>query len=439
MSAVIDKEATPAVGSKVSLYSWIVLFLLCAVYSFNWMDRYVLVILLEPIRKDLGLSDTAAGLLTGFVFSSVYALAGFPIARLADRGSRRTVIAIAVAAWSVMTTGAGFARGFFTLAIARMGVAVCEAGCSPPAHSLISDYFPPRRRGTAMALYSLGISIGIWAGLSLGGEISERYGWRAAFFVLGLPGLLLALIIRLVVKEPARGQHDGAHHEADRQFTLKQSLQRIGETRSFIYIALSLGLLSFTGSGFEQWSPTYLIRVLGMPEGDAGALAGFMEGVPGIIGTLGAGVLADFLAKRDARWYLWMPLVGVVIYIPAELMFLYGPASTFKPCYFLVILGIASYSAPLFAIGQTLLPPRMRAFGASLLLFVLGIIGTGGGGFMVGLLSDLLKPAFGVASLRHAIALVQVGSAAGVITLLLGAARLRRDLATAGQAISEPG
>jgi len=192
MSAVIDKEATPAVGSKVSLYSWIVLFLLCAVYSFNWMDRYVLVILLEPIRKDLGLSDTAAGLLTGFVFSSVYALAGFPIARLADRGSRRTVIAIAVAAWSVMTTGAGFARGFFTLAIARMGVAVCEAGCSPPAHSLISDYFPPRRRGTAMALYSLGISIGIWAGLSLGGEISERYGWRAAFFVLGLPGLLLA-------------------------------------------------------------------------------------------------------------------------------------------------------------------------------------------------------------------------------------------------------
>jgi len=415
--------------TRIPPYSWTVLALLFGVYSFNWMDRQVLVILLEPIRQDLQLSDTAAGLLSGFVFSTVYSFAGIPIARWADRSNRRSVIALALAAWSLMTVGAAFARGFASLAVARMGVAVCEAGCSPPAHSLISDYFPPRRRGTAIAIYSLGISVGIWAGLTLGGIINEHYGWRAAFLILGLPGLLLALTIRLVVREPPRGRYEAQVDNAP--VPAREAAQRLWRTRSYVYAALGLGLIAFTGSGFENWTPAYLIRVLGLSSSEAGTLAGLVEGMAGILGTLGAGLLADRLAQRDPRWYLWMPLVGVVIYMPAMLWFLYGAGSGpgFHAAYWLSIFGIATYTAPLIAIGISLLPANLRALGSSVMLFVMNMLGVGGGTFAVGWVSDHLEPQFGIESLRHAIASTEVASLLGVACLLMAARQLPGELA----------
>ncbi|MGH8444631.1 MAG: spinster family MFS transporter [Solimonas sp.] len=426
----IAEPVAPATSQneRIPTYSWTVLFLLVGVYSFNWMDRYVLVILVEPIRESLGASDTAMGLLTGFTFSLVYSIAGFPIARWADRGSRRTIIALALGAWSLMTVLSGFSRSFGALALARAGVAVCEAGCSPPAHSLISDYFPARRRGTAFAIYSLGISFGIWLGLTLGGTINEHYGWQAAFFVVGLPGLALAVIIRLAVREPPRGQHDGKAADQQQHYTIPQAVRLMWGRRAFVFATLGLGLLSFTGTGFEFWTPTYLIRTMGLKTSEVGAMSGMIEGVAGLIGTLVAGVLADRFAARDPRWYLWFPLIGVAILIPAELLFFYVGGEGMYVYYFVAVIGTSAYSAPLFSVGQTLLPPRLRALGSSMMLFVLNMLGSGAGNFAVGLGSDLLSPQFGADSLRHAIVLTQVGSLLGVGCILYAARCLPREL-----------
>ncbi|NKF23583.1 spinster family MFS transporter [Solimonas marina] len=419
----------PARTEQIPSYSWVVLFLLCGVYTFNWMDRYVLVILLEPIRESLGASDTQMGLLSGFTFSVIYSLAGFPIARWADRGSRRTIMAVALAAWSLMTTLSGFARGFGTLALARAGVAVCEAGCSPPAHSLISDYFPLHRRGTAFAIYSLGISFGIWLGLSVGGAVNAHYGWQAAFFVVGLPGLLMAVVVRFAIREPRRGQHDTPGNDAlHRHYSLSEASRTMWRRRTFVLVTLGLGLASFAGTGFEFWTPTYLIRSLGLSTEKVGAMSGMIEGVAGLLGTLGAGVLADRFASRDPRWYLWFPLIGIVLMIPAELMFFYVGGKFLYVYYFIAIIGTSAYSAPLFSVGQSLLPPRLRALGASTMLFVLNMLGSGAGNFSVGLLSDLLSPHFGSDSLRHAIVLVQFGALFGITSIVFAARHLPREL-----------
>lgn len=428
MSMVASAAGAREAGERIPAYSWTVLFLLVGVYSFNWMDRYVLVILIEPIRESLGASDTQMGLLSGFTFSLIYSLAGFPIARWADRGSRRTIIALSLGAWSLMTALSGFARSFGTLALARAGVAVCEAGCSPPAHSLLSDYFPPRRRGTAFAVYSLGISFGIWLGLTLGGTINEHYGWQAAFLAVGAPGLLLAIAFRLFVREPPRGQYDGAHADRHVHYSIAEAARLMWGRRAFVFATLGLGLLSFTGTGFEFWTPTYLIRSLGLKTTEVGAMSGMIEGIAGIVGTLGAGVLADRFAARDPRWYLWFPLIGVAILIPAELLFFYVGGTYMYVYYFVAIIGTAAYTAPLFSVGQTLLPPRLRALGSSTMLFVLNMLGSGAGNFAVGLGSDLLSPRFGGDSLRHAIVLTQVGAVLGVLCIAYAAYRLPAEL-----------
>jgi MFS family permease len=428
MAAAASSDSSPGTD-RVPLYSWAVLLLLVAVYTFNWIDRYILIILIEPIQADLGISDTAMGLLTGFAFSVVYSSVGFPIARWADRGSRRTIIALALGVWSLMTMLSGLARSFTTLAAARVGVAVCEAGCSPPAHSLISDYFPARRRGTAFAIYGLGISFGIWLGLMLGGLINERYGWQAAFFILGLPGLLLALLVRVAIREPVRGQHDKHVPDADRHYTMREAIRVMWTRRAFVAIALGIGLLTFAGSGLEMWTPTYLIRTLGLGTAEIGMVSGAIEGIAGITGTLIAGILADRLAARDPRWYLWFPLIGMAIAAPAELLFLYGGRDLIYVYYFITIIGSASYMAPMFAVGLMLLPPRMRALGSSVMLFVMNMIGTGAGPFAVGMLSDHFAPLYGGDALRHAIALTQVGIVLGVACIGYAIWRLPREFA----------
>src|SRR5688572_22703355 len=196
-------------GSPSPAYARYVLALLFAVYVVNFIDRQILAILLEPIKADLGVTDTAMGFLTGIAFALFYTVAGIPIARLADRSVRRTVIAVGLAVWSGMTVLSGLARSFTQLALARIGVGIGEAACTPPAHSLLADYFPPERRGTALAVYGMGIHVGILFGFLVGGWMNELFGWRQALFVVGAPGLILAIVVRLTVREPVRGAADG--------------------------------------------------------------------------------------------------------------------------------------------------------------------------------------------------------------------------------------
>ena len=201
MTVSQSEPAADSQSRESQRYARYVLFVLFVVYIFNFIDRQILSILIDPIKEDLGVSDTAMGFLTGLAFAVFYTVAGIPIARLADRGVRRTIIAVGLAVWSLMTALSGAAQSFVQLALARVGVGVGEAACSPPAHSLISDYFPPEKRATAISFYNSGISIGVMFGYLAGGWIVQFFNWRVAFLVVGLPGILMAVVIRLTIRE----------------------------------------------------------------------------------------------------------------------------------------------------------------------------------------------------------------------------------------------
>jgi MFS family permease len=409
------------------LYSWYVLTLLLLAYTFNWMDRYVLVILLEPIKQDLHLSDTMLGLITGFVFATIYSVAGIPIARLADQRSRRSIIALGLTLWSAMTFVSGFARTGLQLVGARLGVGLGESACSPSAHSLISDYFPVERRATALSIYQLGIVFGIALGLAAGGWANELYGWRVAFMLVGLPGLLLALLIRVTLREPRRGQSDGATADTT-HYSVPDALRLMLTRKSFLAYAIALGLFSFSDTGFEMWSPAYLMRVYHMGTAVVGTWTGALEAPAGIIGTLAGGIVADRLGARDARWYLWAPAVSVAIMIGCILMFLTVGSSLVFVFYFLAMVAASSYMGPIIALTQRLMPVRMRALTAAVQFFILNLLGPGAGASVVGILNDALTPRYGEMAIRHSLTITLGGAVVGIALSLYAATRLRSDL-----------
>lgn len=415
---------------RVPAYSWYVLTLLLAAYICNWMDRYVLVILIEPIKADLHLSDTEIGLIGGFVFALIYAIAGIPIARWADRGNRRSLIALGVTVWSTMTFCGGLARTAGQLVLARLGVALGESACSPTAHSLVSDYFPVGRRATALSIYQLGITTGIALGLAIGGWANERYGWRFAFMIVGFPGLLLALLIRLTLREPIRGQSEAITDTGP--LSLRDTLRVMVARKSFLAYALGLGLCSFADTAFEMWSPAYLMRVYDMSSGVVGSRTGLLEAIAGLGGTLSGGLLADRLGRRDPRWYLWMPALAVLALIPSVYLFLSVGVETVFVFYSVATFLAGTYMGPIVGLTQRLMPVRMRALAASIQFLILNLLGPGAGVSFVGLMSDLLAPRYGVWSLRYALIATFGAAAVGIALFLYAAQRLPRDLEAQG-------
>jgi predicted MFS family arabinose efflux permease len=425
-------KSQPVQPGHVPVMSWFVLALLLAAYTSSWIDRYLLIILVQPIETDLGLSDAQMGLLTGFAFAVVYSLAAFPIGRWADNGSRRNILALATGMWSVMTVATGFVSTFFGLVFMRASVAVGQSGCSPASHSLISDYFPPQRRSVAFSIYVLGISLGIWLGLALGGMISDRYGWRAAFIVLGAPGIALALAIRFLLPEPKRGVYDG-HGASNRSYSLSETLVEFRRRRAFLAAALGLALLSFSSSGLEMWTPVWLMRVRGAGAGEIGSIFGGIEGIAGMAGTLIAGFVTDRFAARDPRWYLWVVVISAVLVIPFEYLFLFTAERAGNLWMYgwltVTVLVMSTYTAPMFAFAQFMLPPRLKAVGAATLLFALNMIGTGGGPSAVGALSNALAPLYGTAaSLKYGMALTMLALVPALVCFGYAIVRLPKDL-----------
>jgi len=417
------KDGAPA-------YSWYVLTLLLAAYICNWMDRYVLVILIEPIKVDLHLSDTEVGLIGGFAFALIYSIAGIPIARWADRGNRRSLMALGVTVWSAMTFCGGLARTAGQLVFARLGVALGESACSPTAHSLVSDYFPVGRRATALSIYQLGITTGIALGLAIGGWANERYGWRFAFMIVGFPGLLLALLIRLTLREPIRGQSESTTDTGP--LSLRDTLRVMASRKSFLAYALGLGLCSFADTAFEMWSPAYLMRVYDMSSGMVGSRTGLLEAIAGLGGTLSGGLLADRLGVRDPRWYLWMPALAVMALIPSVYLFLSVGVDSVFVFYFVAMFLAGSYMGPIVGLTQRLMPVRMRALAASIQFLILNLLGPGAGVSFVGLMSDLLAPRYGVGSLRYALIATFGAAGVGIVLFLYAAKRLPHDLEAHG-------
>jgi predicted MFS family arabinose efflux permease len=416
-----------------------VLAILVVVYAVNFIDRNILSVLLQPIKEELGASDTAMGLLTGFAFAVFYTFAGIPIARLADRGSRRAIMAVGIAAWSGLTAASGLARSFAGLALARIGVGIGEASATPAAHSLISDYFPPERRTRALAIYNVGSSLGILLGLVLGGWLKEEIGWRATFAVVGLPGLLVAFGVWLGIPEPRRGLSESRGDRGDAP-GLRETLRFLGGQPSYLHVAFAAALYACPSYGLLHWAPTFLVRVHHLGYAELGWKLGPIVGISSAVGVLAAGALCDRLAKRDVRWLCWVPALSSLILVPCCVVFALAPDPNLALlAYVPVNLVTAVFAPPSYAIGQGLAQLRMRALASAIMLFVINLIGLGLGPTLVGMLSDAMEPRLGVESLRYAL-VASLGLALwGSVHSVVAARTLAADLArTAGAEAAAP-
>ncbi len=381
---------------------WYALGLLTVVYTFNFIDRQLLAILQESIKAELSLSDSQLGLLTGFAFAIFYVTAGIPIARWADRSNRRNIVALSLLIWSGMTALSSYVQNFLQLLLARIGVGVGEAGGSPPSHSMISDIFPPNRRATAIGFYSMGVNIGILFGFLAGGWLNEFFGWRVAFLVVGVPGVALALLLRLTLREPIRGLHDNTSANAD-PVPFGEVLQVLRTRRTFIHMSLGAGLNAFCGYGIANWTASFMIRSYQMPTGELGTWLAAIIGLGGAASVFLGGMLADRLAPRDKRWYTWVPCLAGFIAVPfmAGVYLVDGP---YLALGLSIIPGLLfqTYLGNTIATTHAIVGPRMRATASAFLFLVINIIGLGAGPWTVGVVSDLLAPTLGSESLRYA-------------------------------------
>lgn len=381
----LDVRPAPEVGGP---YAYYVLGVLFAMYIFNFLDRQLLAILLQPIKEDLQISDTALGFLTGFAFAVFYTFAGLPLARLADRWVRRSLIAISIATWSVMTAASGLARGFTDLAIARIGVGIGEAGATPPAHSLLSDYFPPEKRATVLAMYACGVPVGSGLGYWLGGWINDEFGWRMAFFLVGLPGVLVALLVRLTVREPLRGASEHIP-VSTRQYSLPEVWRFFSRLPSGRRISLAAACIAFAGYGLAAWIPAFFIRIHHMTPGQLGLWMSWITALGGVIGSFSGGVIADRWGRTQPRARAYVSMSGALLSIPFNI------ASVLLDDYRLALLsflpatiGATLWFGPATSLVQDLVPPAMRATAAAVFIFILTIIGLGAGPQMIGILND---------------------------------------------------
>jgi len=406
--------------------------LLVVVYVFNFIDRSILGILVEPIKQDLGVSDTMMGFLGGIAFATFYTFLGIPIARMADKGSRRNVLSVCLALWSAATALCGLAQSFIHLLAARIGVAVGEAGGSPPSHSMISDMFPPERRATALAIYALGIPIGTMLGNLGGGWINEAFDWRSAFFVVGLPGIMLALIVRFTLKEPPRGAAEGVEIAGGDAPPVSEVFKYLWARRSFRYMAIGGSLHAFVGYGISYWIPAMFNRSHGLSTGEMGT-ALFYLGFASVAGTFLGGYLGDRLGKRDTRWYLWLPGLATLVSVPFS-AFVYLNPSPYTALWVLAIPYFfgAYYLGPTFSLTQGMVGLRMRALASSILLFILNIIGLGLGPQFTGIASDVLHATtdLGPDALRWALVISLVFNVVSAILYLMAGRTVEEDLAT---------
>jgi len=409
-----------------------VLGVLFVVFAFNHLDRQVFGVLMEPIKTDLGLSDSAMGFLGGLSFALFHAVAGLPIARWADRGSRVGIISLGIVVWSCATAASGLARNFAHMVAARVATGIGEASNGPASHSLISDYFPPQRRATALAIFFMGAHVGVLLGFAAGGWIADRLSWRAAFLILGAPGLLLALLVWLTVPEPERGAAESTSVDT-RTLPWRSVLRFLGTNPTFLFVLLGQAVHSFSAMGLLLWMAPLLMRLHGMDTMEAGLWIGPIAGVSGVLGVLAGGRLADHLAARDARWYLRLPALAALFGLPFSVLFVTSESTSIALLCLVphAFLG-GSYSGPVAAVVQSIVKVRMRAFAAALNVLATNLIGVGLGPQIVGVLSDGFSARMGDEALRYAMLIVAVTNLLAALFYLLASRSLRSSLLPEG-------
>lgn len=395
-----QKVVNPARG-----YIRYVVFLLSVVNIFNYMDRMALSVLLPSIKADLNLSDGQLGLLVGFAFSAFYAVCGIPIARWADRGVRRNIIALALAVWSAMTALSGAAQNFLSLFVARMGVGAGEAGGLPPAQSIICDYVPVKRRSGVFAIHNFGSVAGVMLGMALAGWLGETIGWRWTFVALGLPGIALAVLVRLTLREPVRGQAEVVRESGDHiDESFRETVLILWHCRTYRMLVFFLVVNGFVQYGLTQWWPSFYVRVFGLGMSSVGVYLGIALGVGSGIGVLTGGWLANRFAERDSRLPLITCAAATALALPTALASLFV-SSSLGSVLLVSLTGLfwTVQAGPVVATMYSVTMPRMRATAGALSIFAISALGLGLGPFCVGLLSDALTSALGAQALRWAL------------------------------------
>lgn len=408
-----------------------VLAMLFVAYTFNFLDRQILGILKEPIKRDLGLTDTELGLMGGLAFALLYSTVGVPIAWLADRVSRSWIMTVAVGAWSFFTMLCGAATGFWSLFLARVGVGLGEAGGVAPAYSLIADYFPRDQRARALAVYSFGVPVGSGLGILFGGLLAAWVDWRWALLMVGGAGVLFAPVFKWVVRDPVRGALDGGPEAAG----IAGDAPPVGlvsrtvlATPTFWLLALGASCSSICGYGLGFWLPSYFMRSAGLSLAQTSVYYGLIQLLGGMAGIWLGGALADRLGVRDRGAYARVPALCYLVALPLLLTALHTPNIALAWVLFLVPTGLnLAWMGPVMTAVQHLVPARMRSTASALFLLVINLCGLGVGLWIFGFLADRLAPAYGSDSMRWAISYGLVFYAVAAGLMLLASRRLPRD------------
>ncbi|WP_339821893.1 MFS transporter [uncultured Parasphingorhabdus sp.] len=400
----MNKNSSPVAGG---VYRYYVLIMLMLTFMFNITDRLVMSILIEDIKAEFVLSDTQIGLLAGTAFTVFYLILGVPAGRLADRTNRKTMVAVSLSLWSLMSALCGAALGFWTLLLARLGVGVGEAGGGPPSVSIITDYFAPHELSRAMGIYAAGAVLGPVLGYAAGGLLAEAYGWRWTFVILGLPGILLGIILYLTVREPQRGRYfrqKSAKSGADKQEPFMTTMRSLWTNNIFVRVVLANSFTNIPSFAFAIWLAPTLIRNFDVSKGEVGVYLGavlFAGGVPGMI--LG-GYLADYLAKKNPRWRPWYCALAVLLTLPFWTFCLLSTSLEMTLALYICgyILLVSTQGAAISMVQAAVLPTE-RGTASSISSLSINLLGYGIGPALIGLMSDNWADSYGSMSLSYAV------------------------------------
>ncbi len=404
--------------------------ILTLTYVFNFVDRQLLAILVEPIKAEFNASDTEMGLLYGLAFALFYATLAIPVARLADQKNRRNIVAIAATMWSLFTMLCGFAASYMQLFLLRTGVAVGEAGGVPPSQSMITDFYPPEQRAKAMAVFSSATFIGSLIAFVGGAYIAEQYGWRMAFIVVGAPGIVLAVLLRFSTQEPERGRWDSSKPVDSPDLNLIDTLKSMWAVKSMRFTILGCGFASMAGYALGYWAPSFLIRIHEVSLVKAGVLIGAAGIGFGLFGSLLGAAVCDRLAKDNRKWMLLIPAISLALSLPLMLLFLNWPANDLSSVgvqsvptaiwlFCIASLFGSWWAAPTFVAVQEAVPAHQRTLACAILLFVMNMVGFGLGPLLVGFMSDSFTSQYGDLSIRYSLMIMMMTYIPAIICYII--------------------
>jgi len=429
--------------NKIPLHTHYTLLLLLLTYVFNYVDRNIINVLIEPIKNEFGVSDTALGLVSGLLFALFYAVMGLFMGRLSDKYNRSKLMGIYCVSWSALTMLCGTAVTFAHLAFSRIGVAITEAGSAPTSLSMIADLYPPRRRSFAIGVWSIGSHIGALIGMGFGGWIAFQYGWRTAFFVVGLPGIALGILIYLTVKEPVRGQWDNVKNSDSNahQESIFKNVKLLLKNKTYAGICLGCAVAALQAYSVGIWGASFLIRSHGMTVQSAGLLLGLIAVAGAMLGTIFSGWLTDHLVAKNSGWQIGVPALGLLIATPAGVAYFLWPTGTLfqigataipTAAIFAVIHGFFTtwWIAPNMSAVSQLIPSNNRSFANAFFLLAFTLAGMGVGPIVVGVLSDLFESTYQIEALRYAMVTIVMTAFVSAVILAMNIKGYKKFLET---------